>query len=122
MALATAKTEIESIVMVTEENETPDSGYLSRRYGTGGTGLGHCDIMEDQVGFEAALRDWRAYQPTREQRRLRHKVGGYLTVTIEVLYKEQKPKSLGSLEDLRGMDRTVGGQSRMRSESYNHEV
>ena len=58
--LVTAKAALQSMVAGIEGNETPDSGYLSRRDGTGGTGLGHCDIPKDLVGFEAP----QGYQPT----------------------------------------------------------
>lgn len=85
--LVTAKAALQSMVAGIEGNETPDSGYLSRRDGTGGTGLGHCDIPKDLVGFEAPQGDG-VLPAHREQRRIRHKVGGYLAVSTEVLYKE----------------------------------
>ena len=49
--LITAMTALQRMVVKTEGNETPDSGYLSRRKGIGGIGFGHSDIMDDQVGL-----------------------------------------------------------------------
>lgn len=63
--LATAKTALQSMVADIEGNETLDSGYLSRRDGTGGMGLDHSDITEEQVDFEAPRGDGVLTSPPR---------------------------------------------------------
>ena len=78
--LATAKAALQSIVAGIEGNETPDSGYLSRRDGNGGTGLGHCDIPDDHVGFEAPQGDGVSTSPPRTAPNLPQ--GGWLPHSV----------------------------------------